>query len=137
MSSKHNVPDYVTSDEDDDDSLFAKKTSKAISPSQSQSDNDIMIDDDDISVAFDISKIESSRDPNFDLVKVKENLSFPIGQQTSVIQNNKTDDEDDIIVLDSDGNSMLSFPDKKIVAEKPNKLLANKLELSGNLIYFY
>ncbi len=74
---------------------------------------------------------------NFDLVKVKENLSFPIGQQTSVIQNNKTDDEDDIIVLDSDGNSMLSFPDKKIVAEKPNKLLANKLELSGNLIYFY
>jgi len=137
MSSKHNVPDYVTSDEDDDDSLFAKKTSKAISPSQSQSDNDIMIDDDDISVALDISKIESSRDPNFDLVKVKENLSFPIGQQTSVIQNNKTDDEDDIIVLDSDGNSMLSFPDKKIVAEKPNKLLANKLELSGNLIYFY
>ncbi len=137
MSSKQNVPDYVTSDEDDDDSLFAKKTSKAISPSQSQSDNDIMIDDDDISVALDISKIESSRDPNFDLVKVKENLSFPIGQQTSVIQNNKTDDEDDIIVLDSDGNSMLSFPDKKIVAEKPNKLLANKLELSGNLIYFY
>ena len=165
---KKSIPDYVTSDEDDDDdnSKLTTQSSKVIgSPCQNsnlsfQSDNDsVMIDDSDSSseenenetenhldVNWNISKIESSRDSNHNLIEMKENVSLLFGQQTSasLIQTEKNDDDnddDDIIVLDSDGNSMLAFPTKQATpsgSQKPNKLSpAKKPEISGKIIFVY